>query len=126
MQPVDSCHTLLTVSLFWFRSLQFFCFPFIDITGNARIEQYHSSGVLCWSGNDDEAHAGRHQHNAQVSLLPAEAQSGLLAVASKIHMSMSTCAWQGVISVASNLVPGLFSKLMHQASSLQSSLSTYP
>ncbi|KAL4450580.1 hypothetical protein ABPG77_000936 [Micractinium sp. CCAP 211/92] len=56
-----------------------------ECTGNARIEHYHQSGVLCWSGNDDEAHAGRHQHNAQ-----------------------------GVISVTSNLIPGLFSKLMTQ------------
>jgi hypothetical protein len=82
VQPVDSCLTLLTVSFFWFRSLQFFVSHTLITTGNARIEQYHSSGVLCWSGNDDEAHAGRHQHNAQVSLLPAEARSGLLAVAS--------------------------------------------
>lgn len=36
--------------------------------GNARIEKYHNAGVLCWSGNDDEAHAGRHQHHAQVRI----------------------------------------------------------
>lgn len=54
-----------------------------ECTGNVRIESYHRSSVLCWSGNDDEAHAGRHQHHAQ-----------------------------GVISVTSNLIPGLFSKLM--------------
>lgn len=36
------------------------------LAGNARIEKYHNAGVLCWSGNDDEAHAGRHQHHAQV------------------------------------------------------------
>ncbi|PSC74721.1 dihydrodipicolinate synthase [Micractinium conductrix] len=56
-----------------------------ECTGNPRIADYHSQGVLCWSGNDDEAHAGRHQHHAQ-----------------------------GVISVTSNVIPGLFSKLMTQ------------
>ena len=45
-----------------------------------------SQGITCWSGNDDEAHDARHQ-----------------------------CAAQGVISVTSNLVPGLFSKMMHGA-----------
>lgn len=34
--------------------------------GNSRIEAYHGKGVLCWSGNDDEAHAARHQHHSQV------------------------------------------------------------
>ena len=56
-----------------------------ECTGNGRIERYHEHGVLCWSGNDDEAHAGRHLHHAQ-----------------------------GVISVTSNLVPGLFARLMQQ------------
>lgn len=54
-----------------------------ECTGNARIEKYHNAGVLCWSGNDDEAHAGRHQHHAQ-----------------------------GVISVTSNIIPGLMAGLM--------------
>ncbi|EFN51771.1 hypothetical protein CHLNCDRAFT_48335 [Chlorella variabilis] len=56
-----------------------------ECTGNPRIDHYHSSGVVCWSGNDDEAHVGRHQHHAQ-----------------------------GVISVTSNIIPGLFANLMQQ------------
>ncbi|KAI3434535.1 hypothetical protein D9Q98_002608 [Chlorella vulgaris] len=56
-----------------------------ECTGNSRIEDYHSKGVVCWSGNDDEAHAARHCHQAQ-----------------------------GVISVTSNLIPGLFANLMRQ------------
>ena len=28
----------------------------------------HLQGVSCWSGNDDEAHAGRHGHHSLVSL----------------------------------------------------------
>ncbi|GAB4813821.1 hypothetical protein N2152v2_000867 [Parachlorella kessleri] len=54
-----------------------------ECTGNSRIESYARQGVLCWSGNDDEAHAGRHQHGGQ-----------------------------GVISVTSNLLPGVFVDLM--------------
>ena len=56
-----------------------------ECTGNPRIKAYAERGVTCWSGNDDEAHAGRHLFNSQ-----------------------------GVISVTSNLIPGLFSKLMHE------------
>jgi hypothetical protein len=44
---------------------------------------YRDNGVLCWSGNDDEAHSGRHEYGGQ-----------------------------GVISVISNLLPGVFSRLM--------------
>jgi 4-hydroxy-tetrahydrodipicolinate synthase len=55
-----------------------------ECTGNARIEGYASRGVACWSGNDDEAHDARHHHSGS-----------------------------GVISVTSNLVPGLFSRMMH-------------
>ena len=44
---------------------------------------YSTRGVTCWSGNDDEAHAARHQYGAG-----------------------------GVISVTSNIIPGLFSSLM--------------
>ena len=55
-----------------------------ECTGNARIGAYHARGVPCWSGNDDEAHDARHHHGGS-----------------------------GVISVTSNLLPGLFSRLMH-------------
>lgn len=44
---------------------------------------YTDAGIASWSGNDDEAHAARHDHGAA-----------------------------GVISVTSNVVPGLFSGLM--------------
>jgi 4-hydroxy-tetrahydrodipicolinate synthase len=54
-----------------------------ECTGNARIDSYTRNGVTCWSGNDDEAHGSRHNHGAQ-----------------------------GVVSVTSNLIPGIFSSLM--------------
>lgn len=54
-----------------------------ECTGNARIKAYKARGVTCWSGNDDEAHEGKHLYDAQ-----------------------------GVISVTSNLIPGLFASLM--------------
>ncbi|MBQ4833497.1 4-hydroxy-tetrahydrodipicolinate synthase [Pseudoalteromonas sp. MMG010] len=52
--------------------------------GNERIAQYEQQGIACWSGNDDEAHDARHIHKAH-----------------------------GVISVTSNLVPGLFRELIN-------------
>ncbi|GMH45910.1 hypothetical protein BSKO_13873 [Bryopsis sp. KO-2023] len=55
-----------------------------ECTGNERIANYQSQNVSCWSGNDDEAHEGRHKFGSA-----------------------------GVVSVTSNLIPGLFSKLMH-------------
>jgi 4-hydroxy-tetrahydrodipicolinate synthase len=57
-----------------------------ECTGNNRIEAYASRGVQCWSGNDDEAHDARHHHQGA-----------------------------GVISVTSNLIPGLFSRMMHNS-----------
>ena len=53
--------------------------------GNERIKHYEQQGIACWSGNDDEAHDARHTYKAH-----------------------------GVISVTSNLIPGLFRKLMDQ------------
>ncbi|DBA88022.1 hypothetical protein WJX77_011131 [Trebouxia sp. C0004] len=55
-----------------------------ECTGNNRIQSYADQGIICWSGNDDEAHDSRHNHGAQ-----------------------------GVISVTSNIIPGLFSQMMH-------------
>lgn len=55
-----------------------------ECTGNARIGNYTKQGVPCWSGNDDEAHDARHHHGSA-----------------------------GVISVTSNLIPGLFTKMMN-------------
>ncbi|KAF8065572.1 DHPS1 [Scenedesmus sp. PABB004] len=54
-----------------------------ECTGNARIGGYTSGGVNAWSGNDDEAHDARHGAGAA-----------------------------GVISVTSNLLPGLFARMM--------------
>jgi 4-hydroxy-tetrahydrodipicolinate synthase len=51
--------------------------------GNERIAHYEQQGIACWSGNDDEAYDARHVHKAH-----------------------------GVISVTSNLIPGLFRQLM--------------
>lgn len=54
-----------------------------ECTGNERIKGHSSQGITCWSGNDDEAHDGRHHFNSQ-----------------------------GVISVTSNIIPGLYSEMM--------------
>ncbi|KTF16741.1 4-hydroxy-tetrahydrodipicolinate synthase [Pseudoalteromonas sp. H105] len=51
--------------------------------GNERINHYEQQGIACWSGNDDEAHDARHIYQSH-----------------------------GVISVTSNLIPGLFRQLM--------------
>ncbi|OCQ22051.1 4-hydroxy-tetrahydrodipicolinate synthase [Pseudoalteromonas luteoviolacea] len=56
-----------------------------ECAGNERIAHYEAQGIACWSGNDDEAHDGR-------------------------HLSQS----HGVISVTSNLVPKLFRQLMDE------------
>jgi 4-hydroxy-tetrahydrodipicolinate synthase len=55
-----------------------------ECTGNARIAAYAKQGISCWSGNDDEAHDARHGSGAA-----------------------------GVISVTSNLIPGLFDRMMN-------------
>tara|TARA_R110001606_G_scaffold35608_12_gene103346 strand:- start:3259 stop:4179 length:921 start_codon:yes stop_codon:yes gene_type:complete len=55
--------------------------------GNERIEHYEQQGIACWSGNDDEAHDARHTYKAH-----------------------------GVISVTSNLIPGLYRQLMDSKS----------
>ena len=57
-----------------------------ECAGNERIAHYEAQGIACWSGNDDEAHDARHKYQAH-----------------------------GVISVTSNLVPGLFRQLMDQS-----------
>jgi len=54
-----------------------------ECMGNDRIKVLADKGVACWSGNDDQAYAGRHDFGAV-----------------------------GVISVTANVVPGLFKKLM--------------
>ncbi len=54
-----------------------------ECAGNQRIKHYEDAGIACWSGNDDQAYTSRHQ--------------------SKSH---------GVISVASNIIPGLIKRLM--------------
>ena len=54
-----------------------------ECTGNDRIAYYEQRGIACWSGNDDESAAGRHIHGSH-----------------------------GVISVTSNIAPGLMRQLM--------------
>ena len=48
-------------------------------------QAYAAHGVSCWSGNDDEAHSARHTFGAQ-----------------------------GVISVAANILPSLYVRLMRK------------
>ncbi|KAF8380412.1 hypothetical protein HHK36_027898 [Tetracentron sinense] len=54
-----------------------------ECVGNGRIREYTDNGIVVWSGNDDQCHYDRWGYGAT-----------------------------GVISVASNLVPGLMRKLM--------------
>jgi len=54
-----------------------------ECAGNERIAYYENQGIACWSGNDDQCFDARHK--------------------SKAH---------GVISVMSNVLPGLMSQLM--------------
>lgn len=55
-----------------------------ECTGNERIGGYRTQGIQCWSGNDDEAHDGRHKFDSA-----------------------------GVISVTSNIIPQIFSDFMY-------------
>lgn len=56
-----------------------------ECMGSDRIGYYESLGICCWSGSDDSSYASRHQQ--------------------KSH---------GVISVTSNLLPGLMRRLMDE------------
>ncbi|KAH0924939.1 hypothetical protein HID58_017195, partial [Brassica napus] len=56
-----------------------------ECVGNERVQEYTENGVSVWSGNDDECHDSRWDYGAT-----------------------------GVISVTSNLVPGLMRKLMFE------------
>lgn len=58
-----------------------------ECTGNDRIAQHSQRDVKCWSGNDDEAHEARHSHGGF-----------------------------GVVSVTSNLIPGLYAQMMRERS----------
>lgn len=67
-----------------------------ECAGNERIAYYEEKGIACWSGNDDEAHDGRHNANSH-----------------------------GVISVTSNLIPEIYRELMDKPSAaLNESLQT--
>jgi len=54
-----------------------------ECAGNERIAHYEKQGIACWSGNDDESFAGKHEFGSH-----------------------------GVISVTSNIVPALMRRLM--------------
>lgn len=54
-----------------------------ECSGNERIHYYEDQGIACWSGNDDQSIAGRHE-----------------------------CKSHGVISVTANVVPSVMRKLM--------------
>ncbi|KAJ4978187.1 hypothetical protein NE237_008967 [Protea cynaroides] len=56
-----------------------------ECVGNNRIKEYTDKGIVAWSGNDDQCHDARWGHGAT-----------------------------GVVSVASNLVPGLMRELMFE------------
>lgn len=54
-----------------------------ECMGNNRIAHYEKQGIACWSGNDDESFAGKHEFGSH-----------------------------GVISVASNIIPKIMRTLM--------------
>ncbi|TMM46833.1 4-hydroxy-tetrahydrodipicolinate synthase [Colwellia ponticola] len=56
-----------------------------ECAGNERIAYYEKQGIACWSGNDDECYVGRHVHGSH-----------------------------GVMSVTSNIIPGLMRQLMNK------------
>ncbi|XP_075519666.1 4-hydroxy-tetrahydrodipicolinate synthase, chloroplastic-like [Primulina tabacum] len=56
-----------------------------ECVGNDRIELYTNTGIVVWSGNDDQCHDSRWDHGAA-----------------------------GVISVTSNLIPGLMKELIFE------------
>jgi len=56
-----------------------------ECSGNERIANYEKNGIACWSDNDDESFAGRHE-----------------------------CGSHGVISVTSNIIPKVMRKLMDE------------
>jgi 4-hydroxy-tetrahydrodipicolinate synthase len=60
--------------------------------GNDRIAYYEKQGIACWSGNDDESYTGRHEHGSH-----------------------------GVISVSSNIIPGIMRQLMDKENLAQTS-----
>ncbi|XP_047315636.1 4-hydroxy-tetrahydrodipicolinate synthase, chloroplastic-like [Impatiens glandulifera] len=60
-----------------------------ECMGNERVEQYTNDGIVVWSGNDDQCHDARWGHGAT-----------------------------GVISVVSNLVPGLMKEIMFSGKNL--------
>ncbi len=62
-----------------------------ECTGNDRIAYYEKQGIACWSGNDDESYAGRHEYGSH-----------------------------GVISVSSNIIPGIMRQLMDKENLSQS------
>lgn len=68
-----------------------------ECLGNDRIDEYTSNGIIVWSGNDDGCHDSRWDHGAT-----------------------------GVISVTSNLVPGLMRELMFRGNNPSLSMKLLP
>jgi len=65
-----------------------------ECAGNERIDYYEQRGIACWSGNDEECFDSRHNFNSH-----------------------------GVISVTSNIIPGIMRQLMdNNDSSLNASV----
>ncbi len=64
-----------------------------ECSGNERIGYYEKKGIACWSGNDDESYAGRHEYGSH-----------------------------GVISVSSNIIPGIMRQLMDKENLSQTSV----
>ena len=64
-----------------------------ECAGNDRIAYYEKQGIACWSGNDDESYAGRHEYGSH-----------------------------GVISVTSNIIPGIMRQLMDKENLTQTTV----
>ncbi|CAK8998497.1 unnamed protein product [Durusdinium trenchii] len=80
-----------------------------ECMGNERIKELSDQGICCWSGNDDQP-LGRLDIGWElVSLYPLAKDTSSL-----MHQSRHKCGAVGVISVTSNVVPGLVKRLMTQ------------
>lgn len=62
-----------------------------ECTGNQRIQSYSDMGIMCWSGNDDEAHDSRHNHGGQVGLFRPPVACVSVCITGSI--SWKCCRW---------------------------------
>lgn len=66
-----------------------------ECTGNNRIQNYADQGIMCWSGNDDEAHDSRHDHGGQVGLAPFQSSmaASLISYPNPLFSEFGVCCF---------------------------------